>query len=109
MAAGRAGRSALRRLRGLRSGWCSWCSGRRRPRCHAGANPPTPPFTVGCLLAFLCLAPQDLPGALSEAQVAEALGLHDIRGRPWAIYKTSAIKGEGLTEGLDWLSSNLSK
>ncbi|KIZ00007.1 ADP-ribosylation factor 3 [Monoraphidium neglectum] len=52
---------------------------------------------------------QDLPGALSEAQVAEALGLHDIRGRPWAIYKTSAIKGEGLFEGLDWLSTNLSK
>jgi ADP-ribosylation factor-like protein 1 len=41
--------------------------------------------------------------------VAEALGLHDIRGRPWAIYKTSAIKGEGLFEGLDWLSTNLSK
>lgn len=52
---------------------------------------------------------QDLPGALSEAQVAEALGLHDIRGRDWAIYKTSAIKGEGLFEGLDWLSTHLKK
>lgn len=52
---------------------------------------------------------QDIPGALSEAQVAEALGLHDIRGRAWAIYKTSAIKGEGLFEGLDWLSTHLTK
>ena len=52
-------------------------------------------------------SPQDLPGALSEAQVAEALGLHDIKTRDWAIYKTSAIKGEGLFEGLDWLSNAL--
>ncbi len=41
--------------------------------------------------------------------MAEALGLHDIRGRDWAIYKTSAIKGEGLFEGLDWLSTHLKK
>ena len=50
---------------------------------------------------------QDLPGALSEAQVAEGLGLHDIKNRDWSIFKTSAVKGEGLTEGLDWLSSML--
>lgn len=50
---------------------------------------------------------QDLPGALSDAQVAEALGLSDIRSRDWAIFKTSAIKGEGLFEGLDWLANTL--
>ncbi|KAF6262567.1 ARF-like small GTPase [Scenedesmus sp. NREL 46B-D3] len=50
---------------------------------------------------------QDLPGALSDAQVAEALGLADIRNRDWAIFKTSAIKGDGLFEGLDWLSNTL--
>ena len=71
------------------------------------------PWLAGCSLNATTAAHplpwrlQDLPGALSEAQVAEALGLHDIRGRPWAIYKTSAIKGEGLFEGLDWLSTNL--
>lgn len=63
--------------------------------CHARA------------LLFLCVRPQDLPGALSDAQVAEALGLADIRNRDWAIFKTSAIKGEGLFEGLDWLSNTL--
>ena len=46
--------------------------------------------------------PQDLPGALSEAQVSESLELHAIKNRPWAIHRTSAIKGEGLFEGLDW-------
>lgn len=50
---------------------------------------------------------QDLPGALSEAQVAEGLGLHDIKSRDWSIFKTSAVKGEGLFEGLDWLSNQL--
>jgi len=50
---------------------------------------------------------QDLPGALSDAEIAEAMGLHDIKNRDWAIFKTSAIKGEGLFEGLDWLSNTL--
>ena len=45
---------------------------------------------------------QDLPGALDDAAVTEALELHKIKSRQWAIFKTSAIKGEGLFEGLDW-------
>ena len=50
---------------------------------------------------------QDLPGALSETEVAEGLGLHTIKSRQYAIFKTSAIKGEGLFEGLEWLSGVL--
>ncbi|CAK9219040.1 hypothetical protein BDL97_02G189800 [Sphagnum fallax] len=50
---------------------------------------------------------QDLPGALDDAAVTEALNLHKIKNRQWAIFKTSAIKGEGLFEGLDWLSNIL--
>ncbi|CAL5333488.1 unnamed protein product [Camellia sinensis] len=45
----------------------------------------------------------DLPGALDDAAVTEALELHRIKNRQWAIFKTSAIKGEGLFEGLDCL------
>ena len=48
---------------------------------------------------------QDLPGALDDSKIAESLGLHNIKNRGWAIFKTSAIKGEGLFEGLDWLSN----
>ncbi len=43
-----------------------------------------------------------MPGALDDAAVTEALNLHKIKNRQWAIFKTSAIKGEGLFEGLDW-------
>ena len=50
---------------------------------------------------------KDLPGALNDAAVAEGLNLHSIKNRDWAIFKTSAIKGEGLFEGLDWLSNQL--
>lgn len=53
---------------------------------------------------FFCLSffPQDLPGALDDASVTEALELHKIKNRQWSIFKTSALKGEGLFEGLDW-------
>ncbi|KAG6424259.1 hypothetical protein SASPL_114674 [Salvia splendens] len=49
----------------------------------------------------------DLPGALDDAAITEALELHKIKNRQWSIFKTSAIKGEGLFEGLDWLSNTL--
>ncbi|KAJ2783536.1 Arf GTPase arl1 [Coemansia javaensis] len=46
---------------------------------------------------------QDMKGAMSAAEVSDALGLPRLKSRQWAIYKTSALKGEGLDEGLDWL------
>lgn len=46
---------------------------------------------------------QDMPGALSEAQVSEMLGLSVIKNRQWRIVKASAKLGEGVAEGLDWL------
>jgi len=57
-----------------------------------------------CLLVFA--NKQDIPGALTETQVSEALGLHSLH-RPWAIFKASAIKGVGLYEGLDWLVNSI--
>jgi len=44
---------------------------------------------------------------LSEAEVSEGLDLHNIKTRPWAIFKTSAITGDGLWDGMNWLSSTL--
>ncbi|KTB11285.1 ADP-ribosylation factor 2 [Nakaseomyces glabratus] len=51
---------------------------------------------------------QDLPEAMSAAEITEKLGLHSIRNRPWFIQATCATSGEGLYEGLEWLSNNLS-
>lgn len=52
---------------------------------------------------------QDLPNALSASQLTEKLGLHNLRGRHWYIQACCATTGDGLYEGLDWLSNTLSK
>jgi ADP-ribosylation factor-like protein 1 len=45
---------------------------------------------------------QDLSNAMTPAEISEGLGLTALKGRQWQIFRTSALKGEGLTEGLDW-------
>lgn len=52
---------------------------------------------------------QDLPNALSVQEVTNRLGLNQLRSRQWFIQGTSATKGEGLYEGLDWLTETLNK
>jgi ADP-ribosylation factor-like protein 1 len=52
-----------------------------------------------CVKCSVCALLQDLPGALSDAEVAEGLGLPQIKNRDWSIFKTSAVKGDGLFEG----------
>lgn len=52
---------------------------------------------------------QDLPNAMSAAEITEKLGLSGLRNRTWYIHSTCATQGQGLYEGLDWLSQELSK
>mmetsp|Transcript_147157 Transcript_147157/g.274087 ORF Transcript_147157/g.274087 Transcript_147157/m.274087 type:complete len:270 (-) Transcript_147157:172-981(-) len=52
---------------------------------------------------------QDLPKAMPTAEVADKLGLHKLRNRVWYIQGTCATAGEGLYEGLDWLSFTMGK
>jgi len=47
---------------------------------------------------------QDLPNAMTAAEVTEKLGLHNLRHRQWYIQSACATTGDGLYEGLDWLS-----
>lgn len=51
---------------------------------------------------------QDLPKALKPMEVAEGLKLPGLRGRIWHIQGCCATSGDGLYEGLDWLSHTLS-
>ena len=50
---------------------------------------------------------QDLPGAASTDVIVEKLGLTSLKNRQWAIFKTSALKGDGLYDGMDWLVNAL--
>jgi len=51
---------------------------------------------------------QDLPNAMSVAELTDKLGLHSLK-RKWFIQAACATTGDGLYEGLDWLSNSLSK
>ena len=48
-------------------------------------------------------------GVMSVAEVAEKLALHTIKGREWNIQGTCALTGDGLYDGLEWLSKNAGK
>ncbi|KAI9800773.1 MAG: Arf GTPase arf1 [Piccolia ochrophora] len=50
---------------------------------------------------------QDLPNAMPAAEITDKLGLHSLRQRSWFIQSTCATSGDGLYEGLDWLSNAL--
>lgn len=52
---------------------------------------------------------QDLPNAMNAAELTDKLGLNELRGRCWYIQSTCATQGQGLYEGLDWLSNELAK
>jgi len=51
---------------------------------------------------------QDMAGCLSVAEVHQALGLDALKNRTFQIFKTSATKGEGLDQAMDWLSNAMS-
>ncbi|KAM7341426.1 ADP-ribosylation factor 2 [Cochliomyia hominivorax] len=52
---------------------------------------------------------QDLPNAMTAAELTEKLRLNQLRNRHWYIQATCATQGNGLYEGLDWLSAELAK
>jgi len=59
--------------------------------------------------ALLVLAnKQDLPNAMPAAELTEKLGLCGMRARQWYIQSTCATSGDGLYEGMDWMSRVLS-
>jgi len=50
---------------------------------------------------------QDLRDAMSAAELSSALALSDIKGHDWHLQVAVATKGEGLTEGFDWIAQRL--
>ena len=51
---------------------------------------------------------QDM-GVMSVPEITERLGLHSLKGKDWFIQGTCALTGDGLYDGLDWLSKTVSK
>lgn len=52
---------------------------------------------------------QDLPKAMSVEDLTQKLHLSEIRDRDWYIQPCCAKNGDGLFQGLDWLSAWIEK
>jgi len=52
---------------------------------------------------------QDIPGAMTPTEVTEKLGLLRMKDRSWYCHPSNALEGDGLFEGLSWLSTNIKK
>jgi len=51
---------------------------------------------------------QDLPGALSSDEIKKALDLDSLKSHHWLIVGCSAVTGEHLLQGMDWLIDDIS-
>lgn len=47
----------------------------------------------------------DVRGSMTAAEISEAFALHAIKDREWHIQSCCGLTGQGLFEGLDWISS----
>eukprot|EP01116_Phalansterium_solitarium_P011114 TRINITY_DN2671_c0_g1_i2.p2 TRINITY_DN2671_c0_g1~~TRINITY_DN2671_c0_g1_i2.p2 ORF type:complete len:117 (+),score=16.45 TRINITY_DN2671_c0_g1_i2:431-781(+) len=51
----------------------------------------------------------DIANAASKLEIAQTLELDNIADRAWHITESSAITGDGLDEGITWLTEQLTK
>jgi ADP-ribosylation factor-like protein 2 len=53
---------------------------------------------------------QDMEGSLVAAEISKVLELHNqqYENRHWSIQSCSAVTGQGLVEGMDWLVEDIS-
>jgi ADP-ribosylation factor-like protein 6 len=49
----------------------------------------------------------DSSDALTPAECMEAMGLFNIRDRPWHMTASNAITGSGVAPGIEWLSEEI--
>ena len=52
---------------------------------------------------------QDIKGSVSPKEISDILEMGKITNRKWLVQGSSAISGQGLKEGLDWLANILIK
>ncbi|XP_018014882.1 ADP-ribosylation factor-like protein 2 [Hyalella azteca] len=57
-----------------------------------------------CGATLLVLAnKQDLPEALSSEDIRDVLSLQNLKTHHWSIFPCSAVTGDNLVQGMDWL------
>ena len=63
---------------------------------------------LGDTVVLIFANKQDLPNAMSAAELTENLQLNKVR-KSWYVQPTVGTQGIGLYEGLDWLAENMGK
>ncbi len=66
-----------------------------------------PELEEACLLVYA--NKQDMNGSLSANEITDKMSLQSIKNRKWMVQGASAVIGNGLTEGLDWIAETLLK
>ena len=61
---------------------------------------------AGATLLVFCNK-QDIAGALTPLEIKNVLELDKIEGRHWSITPCSAMTGEGLLQGIDWIVGDI--
>ncbi|KIK55368.1 hypothetical protein GYMLUDRAFT_47925 [Collybiopsis luxurians FD-317 M1] len=51
----------------------------------------------------------DLQGAMNDSQIRDALDLNSIKSHHWKILSCSAVTGENLVQGLDWVVDDVAR
>ncbi|WAQ93693.1 ARL5B-like protein [Mya arenaria] len=52
---------------------------------------------------------QDIKGSMSAAEISQHLNLTSVKDHPWHIQACCALTGEGLYQGLEWITNNLKR
>uniref|UniRef100_A0A8C0KD38 ARF like GTPase 3 n=1 Tax=Canis lupus dingo TaxID=286419 RepID=A0A8C0KD38_CANLU len=63
---------------------------------------------LSCVPVLIFANKQDLLTAAPASEIAEGLNLHTIRDRVWQIQSCSALTGEGVQDGINWVCKNVS-
>lgn len=79
--------------------------------------PPSPAHSVSSLFIshssrylFASLSPSLYPqGAMSAAEISKQFNLTSLKNHSWHIQACCALTGEGLYEGMEWLTGQISK
>ncbi|GAB0092399.1 ADP-ribosylation factor-like protein 3 [Sergentomyia squamirostris] len=50
---------------------------------------------------------QDVSSCLKTAEIAETMGLINLKGRSWQIQGCSGLQGTGIQEGMDWICQTI--
>ncbi|XP_004370145.2 LOW QUALITY PROTEIN: ADP-ribosylation factor-like protein 3 [Trichechus manatus latirostris] len=62
---------------------------------------------LSCVPVLVFANKQDLLTAAPASEIAEGLNLHTIRDRVWQIQSCSALTGEGVQDGMNWVCKNV--